>query len=201
MTWLIGLFASPERAEAIAGDLEEEFRSRAADHGRLSARWWYVRQTLMTIPNLVIGQLRATPFAILGFGVVAVLMFNAIVGSLEWSAERVVTHYPVYHHVTAAVFWSVISAVEIYGTPVATGWITARIARDRAVTSLVVMGILVTAWVFAYMVIWAPSGVLRGLSLSEVIPRVLLRTVEAVGLMVAGAAAAHVSRSRRLSIG
>jgi hypothetical protein len=155
----------------------------------------------MTIPNLVIGQLRATPFAILGFGVVAMLMFNAIVGSLEWSAERVVTHYPVYHHVTAAVFWSVISAVEIYGTPVATGWITARIARDRAVTSLVVMGFLVTAWVFAYMVIWAPSGVLHGLSLSEVIPRVLLRTVEAVGLMVAGAAAARVSRSRRLSIG
>ena len=47
--WLLDLLLDPASAEAIAGDLEEEFHATAARRGLLAARWWFWRQTLTSI--------------------------------------------------------------------------------------------------------------------------------------------------------
>ena len=47
-TWLVDLFAPPSRADAILGDLLEEFTSIAAASGQRAARRRYWRQAIKT---------------------------------------------------------------------------------------------------------------------------------------------------------
>lgn len=60
-TWLLGLFAAAEEDEHILGDLSEEYFERASQTGQRSARRWYWRQTLKSIPHLVGLSFRAAP--------------------------------------------------------------------------------------------------------------------------------------------
>lgn len=200
MTWLISLFASPERADAIVGDLEEECREHAKHRGVQSARRWYVRQAIAAIPYLITGQLRATPFAIAGLGFLALLLFNGIMRGADWSARMLVSHYSVYARVPASIFWSVTMALEIYGTPLVAGWITGKIARDRAITSIIAMSVVVNAWTIAAMTLrWPPE--MQGVSLQDVLPRVLLRATTATLLMMAGAAVARIRAREGVALG
>jgi hypothetical protein len=59
--WLLGLFASGEEKELVLGDLSEEYFERALQVGRASARRWYWRQTLKSIPHFVGLSFRAAP--------------------------------------------------------------------------------------------------------------------------------------------
>jgi hypothetical protein len=187
MTWLIGLFASPERAEAIAGDLEEEARIRG--------RAWYWRQVIATIPHLFANQLRATPWSVLGFGILTIVVFDALLASVEMSARQLVAHYEVYHVIPAATFWSAMMAMEIYGTPLVAGWIVGKIARDRAVTSIVVMNVAFNAVaIVANVVHWPYSA--QSFTLADVLPKILLRATIGMLLMIAGAAVAQLTRAR-----
>ena len=62
-TWLIGLFTSDNEAEAIPGDLLEEFSHLASKAGVAIARRWYWRQTGKTITHLAGGAFRSAPRA------------------------------------------------------------------------------------------------------------------------------------------
>jgi hypothetical protein len=61
-TWLIGLFTSDHEAEAIPGDLLEEFSHLASKSGVAIARRWYWRQTGKTITHLAGGAFRSAPW-------------------------------------------------------------------------------------------------------------------------------------------
>jgi hypothetical protein len=61
-TWLIGLFTSDNEAEAIPGDLLEEFSHLASKSGVAIARRWYWRQTGKTITHLAGGAFRSAPW-------------------------------------------------------------------------------------------------------------------------------------------
>jgi hypothetical protein len=50
---LLRLHADPAFAEAVLGDLEEEYALRAAQHGGRAARRWYAREALRSAPHLV----------------------------------------------------------------------------------------------------------------------------------------------------
>jgi hypothetical protein len=63
--WLIQLFALPEEKDSILGDLSEEFAGLAARSGVSSARSWYWRQTLNTLPHAAASALRASPWVTL----------------------------------------------------------------------------------------------------------------------------------------
>jgi len=60
-TGLIGLFTSDNEAEAIPGDLLEEFSHLASKSGVAIARRWYWRQTGKTITHLARGAFRSAP--------------------------------------------------------------------------------------------------------------------------------------------
>jgi hypothetical protein len=60
--WLITLFALAEEAESILGDLLEEFSLLAAKSGTHSARDWYWRQTVKTVPRLAGFAFRTAPW-------------------------------------------------------------------------------------------------------------------------------------------
>lgn len=60
--WLIGLFASGQEAGLILGDLSEEFSRLAFQSGSPSARRWYWRQTLKSLPHLVFSGFLAAPW-------------------------------------------------------------------------------------------------------------------------------------------
>ena len=61
-TWLIGLFTSDNEAEAIPGDLLEEFSHLASKSGVAIARRWYWRQTGKSITHLAGGAFRSAPW-------------------------------------------------------------------------------------------------------------------------------------------
>jgi hypothetical protein len=61
-TRLIGLFTSDNEAEAIPGDLLEEFSHLASKSGVAIARRWYWRQTGKTITHLAGGAFRSAPW-------------------------------------------------------------------------------------------------------------------------------------------
>ncbi len=60
--WLLNLFVQAHQAPQILGDLREEF-SALASRGRLrSARRWYWRQSVKTVPHLFYAQLAQKPW-------------------------------------------------------------------------------------------------------------------------------------------
>jgi len=59
--WLLGLFASGEEHEHILGDLSEEYLERALRASRASARRWYWRQIVKSVPHLAGRSFRTAP--------------------------------------------------------------------------------------------------------------------------------------------
>src|SRR5580693_10621153 len=72
--WLVNLFTIPDDAEAIVGDLLEEFSDVAAKSGVAYARRWYWRQSVRTVFHLVRSGFRVAPWSIAGAVVGGVLL-------------------------------------------------------------------------------------------------------------------------------
>jgi hypothetical protein len=64
--WLVEMFIPNEHAEAILGDLQEEFADLAPKSGVGFARRWYWRQSAKTIVRLVGTGFRVAPWSIVG---------------------------------------------------------------------------------------------------------------------------------------
>lgn len=71
-TWLVELFASAEQAESIPGDFHEEFSDLVSKCGVVSARSWYLRQSLKTVAHLFGSAFRPAP------GRIAVAVFLGV---------------------------------------------------------------------------------------------------------------------------
>ena len=50
---LLGLLTDPALADAVLGDLTEEWRTRVTRDGRMAATLWYWRQAIRTMPHLL----------------------------------------------------------------------------------------------------------------------------------------------------
>jgi hypothetical protein len=61
--WLVNLFTIPDDAEAIMGDLLEEYSCVASKSGVDHARRWYWRQALKTIAHLIYSAYRIAPWS------------------------------------------------------------------------------------------------------------------------------------------
>ena len=90
MTWLIGLFTSPARAEAIVGDLTEGFRERSPRVGRRAARRWFWWQGVRSAWHLAVGQLRHEPWTVAGWAFVLLVAFNLVEIPTELGARFLV---------------------------------------------------------------------------------------------------------------
>jgi hypothetical protein len=65
-TWFLNLFVPYEQAEAITGDLLEEFSDVASKSGLAGAKQWYWRQSVRTILHFFAAGLRGAPWRTAG---------------------------------------------------------------------------------------------------------------------------------------
>lgn len=111
-SWLIGLFISDWHADAISGDLLEEFSGLAAKSGLAYARRWYWRHSMKTVLALMGSGLRTAPWLIAStvIGGYLLLRFGyslperLIDGVLELRRHHVIPYYT-QREMDAHVFW------------------------------------------------------------------------------------------------
>jgi hypothetical protein len=88
--WLIDLFASPDEADAILGDLHEEFSAVAGRQGSAVARHWYWRQCARTLAHLVIGPFCTAPWPTLAVLVAGLAVNIMLCRAALWFAVMLV---------------------------------------------------------------------------------------------------------------
>jgi hypothetical protein len=113
--WFVELFASPQEADGILGDLAEEFSASVARDGEPEARRRYRRQAWRTVRDLAVSQWRSRPWATLALAVSGLLLTTGIWPAglvltvpTGLAARALVTHYPVYHYLPASLFWQIV---------------------------------------------------------------------------------------------
>ncbi len=96
--WLLSLFALAEKGESILGDLLEEFSLLVCKSGVASARRWYWRQTIKTVPRLAGFGFRSAPW-LTAAAVAGGFLLRKLVGPLVGSAIfAVLERFQVYEY-------------------------------------------------------------------------------------------------------
>lgn len=158
--WVVDLFIPREHAESILGDLLEEFSEIASRSGLTYARrWYYWRQSVKTVGQLVSAGFRAAPWLIITTTVGGFLLFvfgsslpeKLIVGVLEIRRHHVIPYYT-QREMDAHVFWlntGILTGNLLVALIV--GCIVAMVAKAREMVatltlSLVFFALNIVAW-------------------------------------------------------
>jgi hypothetical protein len=105
--WLVNLFALPEEAESILGDLLEEFSHLARTSGAAVARRWYWRQAVKTLAHLAGAGFRAAPGSTAAAVVGGLLLLRFVSGLPERAIFAVLHRGRVFdHHFSTYVFFA-----------------------------------------------------------------------------------------------
>lgn len=152
--WLIELFDAGQ-AEAITGDLLEEFLGLAAKSGVAYARRWYWRQSIKTVVDLIGAGFRTAPWLIAGTVIGGYLLLalalgyslpeRLIVAVLDLRRHRVIPYYS-QHEMDAHVFW--LNTGTLIGNLLISlfvGCIVAVVAKTRELVATVTLGVLLFA--------------------------------------------------------
>lgn len=161
---LVRLLVCGENAEAIAGDLAEEFAELVSKEGLEYARRWYWRQSAKTVADLTVATFRTAPwmmattivggFLLLGFALsLPERMIDAV---LDWHRHRVIPYYT-WPQMQSYLFWlnnAILEGRLIIAIPV--GCIVALIAKRREMIATTVLGFLwATLYSMAFLVWFA----------------------------------------------
>jgi hypothetical protein len=191
--WLISLFAHAEEAESILGDLLEEFSLLASKSGVPSARNWYWRQTIKTLPQLASLGFRTAPWMTVA-AVAGGFFLRKLVGPLVGSATfAVIERYPVFfeHHFSAYQFFASTGLdIEHLVTFLLIGVIVAFASREREMVATTIL-----ALIFVGMTIAASVYIVIGLGRDESLWRLTWSFADSFGIVVAGA----IIRTHRLA--
>lgn len=113
--WLVELFASPQEADGLLGDLAEEFSAAVARDGQADGRRHYRRHAWRTIRDLAVAQWRTRPWSSAAIAVTGLLLTTGVgpagmlvTGPTNLVARTLVARYPIYHYVAASVFWTIV---------------------------------------------------------------------------------------------
>jgi len=142
--WLVSLFAPAEQAEAILGDLLEEFFQLASKSGVASARSWYWRQGVRTSAQLAGTGFRAAPWSTAAAVLGGFLLFRLAFRLPEQAIFAVLVKYQVpENHFGAYKFW--ISDGIVIGLVILSmliGIIVAVGAKGREMTATIALGFI-----------------------------------------------------------
>jgi hypothetical protein len=142
--WLTRLFTLADKAESILGDLLEEFSLLASKSGVSTARNWYWRQTIKTVPRLAGFAFRTAPWTIVT-AVVGGLVLRFLVGRLVGYVTFPVIHrYGVFfaeHHFTDYLFYNVELLIRFQ----LIGLIVALVARQREMITTATVALIFAA--------------------------------------------------------
>jgi hypothetical protein len=158
--WLVNLFTIPDDAEAIVGDLLEEFSHLASTSGVVFARRWYWRQALKTIVHLIYSAYRAAPWAT-SAGVAGGFLTRRLLWKLvEPTIFAVLDRYQIpEHHFNVYVFFAS-TGIDIGYLIVFlfVGCIAAIVAKEREMAAATTLSVIFTAMTGVAAVSWVATG-------------------------------------------
>ena len=187
--WLVDLFASPELAESILGDLTEEFSDLASRSGIAHARRWYRRQSAKTIAHIAGTALRRAPAwlaAVLLLGFLLSWFSVGLPEQLIVALLRTQRPYSNLHY--EAYVW-----LLTYGIPIVSitqslliGCVVALLARGRemvATTTLSLLRAATIGWLLFILVGHTPHA--RPVILFPA-PFLFSRALDLIGIVIGG---------------
>jgi hypothetical protein len=158
--WLVNLFTIPDNAEAIMGDLIEEFSQIAEQAGVVFARRWYWRQALKTIVHLICTAYRAAPW-LTSAGVAGGFLTRKLLGRLvEPTIFAVLDRYQIpEHHFNLYVFFAT-TGIDIGHLLVFlfVGCIAAIAAKERGMAAATTLSLIYAALCGTAAVSWVVQG-------------------------------------------
>jgi hypothetical protein len=142
--WLLNLFALGEEAESIQGGLLEEFSLLASKSGVASARRWYWRQTMKTVPQLAgvgfcTGPWMTTAAVVGGF------LLRKLLGPLvEPPIFAVLERYRVFEHHFGTYMFFASTGIDIGHliTFLFIGFAVALVSRQREMVATITLGLI-----------------------------------------------------------
>ncbi len=146
--WLVNLCAPTREAESMVGDLLEEFSQLASRSGASFARRWYWRQTVKTIPSLLLAGFHSAPWTIIAVIIGGFLLrwfvswwSNPVINR---AVEAVLERYQVYEHDPHVyIFWLTRTfLLEHFLVNMCIGVLVALAAKGREMTATVMLGLL-----------------------------------------------------------
>jgi hypothetical protein len=167
--WLVNLFTIPDDAEAIVGDLLEEFSHLASTSGVVFARRWYWRQALKTIVHLIYIAYHVAPWST-SAGVAGGILTRRLLWRLvEPAIFAVLDRYQIpEHHFNVYVFFAS-TGIDIGYLIVFlfVGCIAAIVAKEREMAAAMTLSLIFAAMAGTAAVSWVATGhywILRGLT-------------------------------------
>jgi len=158
--WLVNLFTVPDSAEAIMGDLLEEFSQIAHQAGVVFARRWYWRQSLKTIVHLIYTAYRAAPW-LTSAGVAGGMLARRLLWRLvEPTIFAFLVRYKIpEHHFNVYVFFAT-TGIDIGYLIVffLVGCIAAIVAKEREMAAATTLGLISAVMTGAAFVSWMVEG-------------------------------------------
>lgn len=142
--WLISLFASAETGESIIGDLHEEFSLIAAQAGASSARNWYWRQTIKTVPRLAGFGFRASPWMTFSAVAGGFLLRKLIAPMVEPAIFAALQRFQVFEQHFSAYLFFASTGIDIGHliTFLLIGLVVALIARQREMVATIALALI-----------------------------------------------------------
>lgn len=141
--WLLKLFALGE-AESILGDLLEEFSLLASKSGVASARRWYWRQAMKTVPQLAGVGFRSAPW-MTSAAVVGGFLVRKLLGPLvEPPIFAVLERYRIFEHHFGTYMFFASTGIDIGHliTFLFIGFFVALVSRQREMVATITLGLI-----------------------------------------------------------
>jgi hypothetical protein len=158
--WIVNLFTVPDNAEAITGDLLEEFSQIAHQAGVVFARRWYWRQSLKTIVHLIYTAYRTAPWWT-SAGVAAGFLAHRLLWRLvEPTIFAFLDRYqiPEYHFNVYVFFASTGLDIGYLIVFLFEGCIAAIVAKEREMAAATTLSLIYAALCGAALVSWVVQG-------------------------------------------
>jgi hypothetical protein len=142
--WLVDLFTPAQQAESIQGDLLEEFSLLVCKSGVASARTWYWRQTMKTVPQLAAVGFRTAPWMTVAAVVGGFLLRNAVGRLVAPAIFAVLEKYqiPEHHFSTYKFFASTGIDIGFLITFLFIGFVVALASRQREMVATITLGLI-----------------------------------------------------------
>jgi hypothetical protein len=161
--WLVNLFTIPDDAEAIMGDLLEEFSSVASKSGVAYARRWYWRQALKTIAHLIYSAYRIAPWSTASAVVGGFLLPGFVTGFLGFPQRAIFAVLEKYQvpdkHFNTYVFFAT-TGIDI-GYVIVFLWVgcvIALVAKGREMAAAITLSLIFAGMDGVALFAWAASG-------------------------------------------
>jgi hypothetical protein len=161
--WLVNLFSIPDDAEAIVGDLLEEFSCVASKSGVAYARRWYWRQALNTIAHLIYSAYRIAPWSTASAVAGGFLLPGFVIrflGFPERAIFAVLERYqvPDKHFDTYVFFATTGIDIGILIVFLLVGCATALAAKGREMAVAITLSLIFAAMTGVALLTWVASG-------------------------------------------